>query len=29
MLPRREITDYGDGHAAEKAVEIIVDYLQC
>ena len=26
---RREITDYGDGHAAVKAVEIMVDYLQC
>jgi UDP-GlcNAc3NAcA epimerase len=26
---RREITDYGDGHAAVKAVEIMADYLQC
>ena len=26
---RREITDYGYGHAAVKAVEIMVDYLQC
>jgi UDP-GlcNAc3NAcA epimerase len=28
-LPRREITAYGDGHAAIKAVQIIVDYLRC
>ena len=27
--PRREIAAYGDGHAAEKAVELIVDYLEC
>jgi UDP-GlcNAc3NAcA epimerase len=26
---RREITEYGDGHAAERAVEIIVNHLQC
>ena len=28
-LPRREITAYGDGQAAVKAVQIIVDYLKC
>lgn len=27
--PRREISDYGDGHAAEKAVDIIVEHLAC
>ncbi len=27
--PRREIDAYGDGHAAEKAVALIVDYLKC
>jgi UDP-GlcNAc3NAcA epimerase len=27
--PRREISDYGDGHAAEKAVDIIVNHLAC
>jgi len=28
-LPRRDIAAYGDGHAAVKAVQIIVDYLRC
>jgi UDP-GlcNAc3NAcA epimerase len=28
-LPRREITAHGHGHAAIKAVQIIVDYLRC
>ena len=28
-LPRRDITAYGDGHAAEKAIDIIVLYLEC
>jgi UDP-GlcNAc3NAcA epimerase len=27
--PRREITAYGDGHAAEKAVGVIFEYLRC
>jgi UDP-GlcNAc3NAcA epimerase len=27
--PRQEITAFGDGHAAEKAVELIVDFLKC
>jgi UDP-GlcNAc3NAcA epimerase len=27
--PRREITAYGDGHAAEKSVELLVDFLRC
>ena len=27
--PRREIAAYGDGHAAEKALELIVGYLEC
>ena len=27
--PRHEIAAYGDGHAAEKALELIVDYLKC
>ena len=27
--PRREIAAFGDGHAAEKAVELIVDFLKC
>jgi UDP-GlcNAc3NAcA epimerase len=27
--PRREIAEYGDGHAAEQAVSIIVDHLAC
>lgn len=27
--PRREITVFGDGHAAERAVAIIVGFLQC
>ena len=27
--PRHEIAAYGDGHAAEKALELIVDYLEC
>ncbi len=27
--PRRDIAAYGDGHAAEKAVEVIVRYLEC
>ncbi len=26
--PRRDIAAYGDGHAAEKAVELIVRYLE-
>jgi UDP-GlcNAc3NAcA epimerase len=26
-VPRRDITSYGDGHAAEKAVSLIVDHL--
>jgi UDP-GlcNAc3NAcA epimerase len=28
-LPRREITAYGDGHAAAKAAQIVIDYLRC
>ena len=28
-LPRREITAFGDGHAAEKAVELLVGFLKC
>jgi UDP-GlcNAc3NAcA epimerase len=27
--PRREITAFGDGHAAEKAIELIVGFLKC
>ena len=27
--PRRDIAAYGDGHAAEKAVELIVRHLEC
>jgi UDP-GlcNAc3NAcA epimerase len=27
--PRHEISAYGDGHAAEKALELIVGYLEC
>jgi UDP-GlcNAc3NAcA epimerase len=27
--PRREITAYGDGHAAERAIDLIVAYLEC
>jgi UDP-GlcNAc3NAcA epimerase len=27
--PRREITAFGDGHAAEKAVELLVGFLKC
>jgi UDP-GlcNAc3NAcA epimerase len=27
--PRRDIADYGDGHAAVKAVDIMVDYSEC
>ena len=27
--PRRDIAAYGDGHAAEKALDIIVAYLEC
>ncbi len=27
--PRREITDYGDGHAAVEAVDIMVNHLGC
>jgi UDP-GlcNAc3NAcA epimerase len=27
--PRREITSYGDGHAAERAIDLIVAYLEC
>src|SRR5215469_6882941 len=27
--PRREITAFGDGHAAEKAVELIAGFLKC
>src|SRR5215472_7763695 len=27
--PRREITVFGDGHAAEKAVELIAGFLKC
>jgi len=27
--PRREITAFGDGHAAEKAVELIAGFLRC
>jgi UDP-GlcNAc3NAcA epimerase len=27
--PRRDIAAYGDGHAADKALDLIVDYLQC
>jgi UDP-GlcNAc3NAcA epimerase len=28
-LPRRDIADYGDGHAAERAIELIVAFLEC
>jgi UDP-GlcNAc3NAcA epimerase len=28
-LPRRDIAAYGDGHAAERAIDIIVKYLEC
>ena len=27
-LPRRDIASYGDGHAAERAIDIIVSYLE-
>jgi UDP-GlcNAc3NAcA epimerase len=27
--PRRDIAAYGDGHAAEKAIDIILSYLEC
>lgn len=27
--PRRDIEDYGDGHAAEKALDVIVACLEC
>jgi len=27
--PRREIAAYGDGHAAERAIELIVAHLEC
>jgi UDP-GlcNAc3NAcA epimerase len=27
--PRRDIAAFGDGHAAHKAVEIIVNFLKC
>jgi UDP-GlcNAc3NAcA epimerase len=27
--PRREISAFGDGHAADHAVEILVDFLKC
>ena len=27
--PRRDIASYGDGHAAERALDIIVAYLKC
>jgi UDP-GlcNAc3NAcA epimerase len=27
--PRREITAFGDGHAAEQAVELLVGFLKC
>jgi UDP-GlcNAc3NAcA epimerase len=27
--PRREITAFGDGHAAEKAVEILMSFFKC
>jgi UDP-GlcNAc3NAcA epimerase len=27
--PRRDIVAYGDGHAADKALDLIVAYLQC
>jgi UDP-GlcNAc3NAcA epimerase len=27
--PRRDIAAYGDGHAADKALDLIVAYLQC
>ena len=27
--PRREITAYGDGHAAERVIDLIVAYLEC
>ena len=27
--PRRDIAAYGDGHAAEKAIDLIVGYLKC
>ena len=29
FAPRHEISAYGDGHAAEKALELIVGYLEC
>ncbi len=27
--PRRDVNAFGDGHAADKAVQVIVDYLRC
>src|SRR5437762_8874300 len=27
--PRREIAAYGDGHAAERTIDVIVTYLEC
>jgi UDP-GlcNAc3NAcA epimerase len=27
--PRRDIASYGDGHAAEKALDLIVDHFEC
>ena len=29
ILPRRDIAAYGDGHAADRAVAAIADFLQC
>ena len=28
-VPRQEIAEYGDGNAARKAMQIIVNYLKC
>jgi UDP-GlcNAc3NAcA epimerase len=27
--PRQEISAFGDGHAADRAVELLVDFLRC
>ena len=27
--PRQEISAYGDGHAADRAVELLIDFLKC
>jgi UDP-GlcNAc3NAcA epimerase len=27
--PRREISAFGDGHAADRAVELLINFLKC